>query len=65
MVDDLKVASSHSQQERISKYTQCFELLDRLGADNCVDPDDFDQEDLDDELFMNLQITDIEELLCE
>jgi len=31
-------------------------LLDKLGADNCVDPDDFDQEDLEDELFKNLKI---------
>jgi hypothetical protein len=40
-------------------------MLDRLGADNCVDPDDFDEEDMDDELFKNLQIKDIEELFKE
>ena len=36
--------------------------MDKLGADNCVDPDDFDQEDLNDDLFKNLEIKDIEEL---
>jgi hypothetical protein len=36
------------------KYTESFNLLDKLGADNCVDPDDFDQEDLNDDLFKNL-----------
>lgn len=49
-------------RERISKYTKTFDLLDSLGADNCVDPEDFDAEDMDDELFRNLQIADIEEL---
>jgi len=43
-------------EKRLAKYTECFELLDKLGADNCVDPDDFDQEDLEDELFKNLKI---------
>ena len=33
-----------------------------MGADNCVDPDDFDQEDIDDDLFKNLQIADLEEI---
>ena len=36
--------------------------MDKLGADNCIDPEDFDQEDLDDELFKNLEISDIEEI---
>ena len=49
-------------RERIAKYTKTFDLLDSLGADNCVDPEDFDTEDMDDELFKNLQIADIEEL---
>ena len=44
------------------KYTQAYEILDKLGADNCVDPEDFDQEDLNDDLFKNLEIKDIEEL---
>lgn len=39
---------------KVARYTQSFELLDRLGADNCVDPEDFDQEDLEDDLFKNL-----------
>ena len=49
-------------RDRIAKYTKTFDLLDSLGADNCVDPEDFDAEDMDDELFRNLQIADIEEL---
>jgi len=51
--------------KRIAKYTECFDLLDRLGADNCIDPEDFDQEDLNDEMFKNLQISDIEEIFKE
>ena len=47
------------------KYTQSFELLEKLGADNCIDPDDFDEEDIEDELFKNLEITDIWELFNE
>lgn len=49
--------------QKVAKYTECFDLLDRLGADNCVDPEDFDQEDMDDDLFKNLTIVDIEELV--
>ena len=41
-------------KDRIAKYTKTFDLLDSLGADNCVDPEDFDAEDMDDELFRNL-----------
>jgi hypothetical protein len=39
-------------------------LLDRLGADNCIDPEDFRKEDISfaDELFKNLQFDDLEEL---
>lgn len=51
--------------KRISKYTECFDLLDRLGADNCIDPDDFCEEDMNDDLFKNLQISDIEEIFKE
>ena len=29
-------------QKKMEKYTKAFEILDQLGADNCVDPDDFD-----------------------
>ena len=50
---------------RIKKYTECFDLLDRLGADNCVDTSDFEKEDADDEMFRNLVVTDVEELLAE
>jgi hypothetical protein len=50
---------------RIKKYTECFDLLDRLGADNCVDTNDFEKEDADDEMFRNLVVTDVEELLAE
>lgn len=66
MVSDLKVMTDQEEiQQNITKYTECFDMLDRLGADNCVDPDDFDEEDMDDELFKNLQIKDIEELFKE
>lgn len=66
MVADLKEISDKDEvSKKIIKYTECFDLLDRLGADNCVDPEDFDQEDLDDDLFKNLQISDIEELFNE
>ena len=66
MVTDLRSLTDQAEvAKKLSKYTECFDLLDRLGADNCVDPEDFDQEDLDDELFKNLQITDIEELFKE
>ena len=51
--------------KRISKYTECFDLLDRLGADNCIDPDDFCEEDMNDEMFKNLHISDIEDLFRE
>jgi hypothetical protein len=39
--------------------------LDRLGADNCVDPDDFELDDLDDTMFKNLEVQDILELFNE
>lgn len=39
---------------RVTKFCQCFEILDRLGADNCVDPDDFEEEDMEDDMFKNL-----------
>ena len=39
--------------------------MEKLGADNCIDPDDFDIEDMDDPLFRNLEITDIDDLLVE
>jgi len=43
MVTDLrKISDSDEIQTKLAKYTECFELLDRLGADNCVDPEDFD-----------------------
>lgn len=63
MVTDLRdITDPIEAQKKILKYTECFDLLDRLGADNCIDPDDFDEEDMDDELFKNLHITDIEDL---
>lgn len=66
MVTDLREVSDPAEtQKRLLKYTQCFELLDKLGADNCIDPEDFSQEDIDDELFKNLEISDIWELFNE
>lgn len=66
MVADLRTMADQEEiQQNIAKYTECFDLLDRLGADNCVDPEDFDQEDMNDEMFKNLQIKDIEELFRE
>ena len=55
MVNELKeISDPEKVKDKVQKYSQSFELLDRLGADNCVDPDDFDQEDLEDDLFKNL-----------
>ena len=55
MVTELKqIKDPVASAKRIGKYTECFDLLDRLGADNCIDPEDFDQEDLNDDLFKNL-----------
>ena len=55
MVDDLRQISDPEEiKTKIAKYTECFDLLDKLGADNCVDPEDFDQEDMDDPMFKNL-----------
>lgn len=66
MVIDLKELKDPLEiQKKLMKYTQCFELLEKLGADNCIDPDDFDDEDIEDELFKNLEITDIWELFKE
>ena len=48
---------------RVTKFCQCFEILDKLGADNCVDPDDFEEEDMEDDMFKNLQIREIEDIL--
>lgn len=63
MVTELReTADPEIIQKKVAKYTQSFDLLDKLGADNCVDPEDFDQEDLEDDLFKNLQITDLEEI---
>ena len=63
MVKELRELSDPDKVAvKVAKYTQSFELLDKLGADNCVDPDDFDQEDLEDDLFKNLQIADLEEI---
>jgi hypothetical protein len=43
MVNDLKNISDQKEvAKKITKYTECFDMLDRLGADNCVDPEDFD-----------------------
>ena len=66
MVTDLReITDPQETQKKLLKYTQCFELLENLGADNCVDPDDFSQEDVEDELFKNLEISDIWELFNE
>jgi hypothetical protein len=66
MVTDLRdITDPQETQKRLLKYTQCFDLLDKLGADNCIDPEDFSQEDIDDELFKNLEISDIWELFNE
>ena len=63
MVKELREISDPEKiAVKVARYTQSFELLDRLGADNCVDPEDFDQEDLEDDLFKNLQIADLEEI---
>lgn len=51
--------------DRVQKYTKAFDLLDSLGADNCIDPEDFDQEDLEDEMFANLKIKEIEDLFAQ
>lgn len=52
MVFELKsISDSEEQRKKVMKFTECFELLDRLGADNCIDVDDFEEEDLDDALF--------------
>lgn len=65
MVVELKeMADQNKIKDRLAKYTKTFDLLDSMGADNCIDPDDFDQEDMEDELFQNLQIADIEELFA-
>mmetsp|Transcript_6130 Transcript_6130/g.9836 ORF Transcript_6130/g.9836 Transcript_6130/m.9836 type:complete len:174 (+) Transcript_6130:1189-1710(+) len=64
MVTDLRALSDPKLvQKRMARYTECYDLLDRLGADNCIDPDDFDQEDLNDDLFKNLKIQDIDDIL--
>lgn len=64
MVVDLKSLTDPIEiEKKVTKYTQCFNLLDKLGADNCVDPEDFDQEDMKDDHFKNLTIADIEDLL--
>jgi hypothetical protein len=66
MVVDLKELKQPQEvQKKLSKYTQSFEILEKLGADNCIDPDDFDEEDIEDELFKNLEITDIWDLFNE
>jgi hypothetical protein len=39
--------------------------LDKLGADNCIDPDDFEFDDLEDDMFKNLEAQDIIELFTE
>jgi len=63
MVTELKdISDPVTATKRIAKYTECFDLLDRLGADNCIDPEDFDNEDLNDDMFKNLQISDIDEM---
>lgn len=55
MVKELReISDPQKVAVQVTKYTQSFELLEKLGADNCVDPDDFDQEDLEDDLFKNL-----------
>ena len=47
MVEELREIKNPAEAaKRIAKYTECFDLLDKLGADNCIDPEDFDQEDL-------------------
>ena len=66
MCTDLReIKNPEEAVKKVAKYTECFDLLDRLGADNCVDPDDFDQEDLNDDLFKNLHINDIEDIFKE
>lgn len=43
MVTELKEISDPEKiGKKVAKYTASFDLLDKLGADNCVDPDDFD-----------------------
>lgn len=55
MVSDLKDMKDQAAiGKRLGKYTECFDLLDKLGADNCIDPDDFCEEDMNDDLFKNL-----------
>jgi len=66
MVEELRdLNDPTAAAKRIAKYTECFDILDKLGADNCVDPEDFDKEDLNDEMFKNLEISDIEEIFKE
>ena len=38
----------------MAQYTKQFDLLEKLGADNCIDPEDFNKEDIGDDLFKNL-----------
>jgi hypothetical protein len=71
MVKELTEMNSDPDQsplvigDRVEKFTKAFDLLDGLGADNCIDPDDFDQEDLNDPMFKNLQISEIEALFAQ
>lgn len=66
MTTDLRQVSDPGEVAlKVAKYTECFDILDKLGADNCVDPEDFDQEDMDDDHFKNLMIVDIEEMVKE
>lgn len=48
------ISDTDEIEKKLAKYTKCFDMLDSLGADNCIDPDDFDQEDMNDSMFQNL-----------
>ena len=61
MVIELReISDSRLVSQNLVNYTKQFEVLDKLGADNCIDPDDFEEADLDDPMFKNLEIADIE-----
>ena len=52
-------------EEQFAKFRECIEILDKLGADNCIDPDEFAFDDLDDQMFANLDAKDILDLFSD
>jgi len=60
MIELREISDSQLVSQKLANYTKQFEILDKLGADNCIDPDDFEEADLEDPMFKNLEIADIE-----